>query len=701
MRKKLVILVLAIILIPGIISAVMTSNQVESNFATLLSERTYNQLQVSKNIFEKLIEDNSVKARLISKLGVIQMAVKDKNYSALNDYLTTIHHDMQILHHQGSVEIYDDSQILLGSLPRGRKLTDSSLINSALKNNFATALTLVNDRLKLSSCSPILFPQAKTKKPTAAACVSLFISHKLADEIKSIDNTEIIFIAEEDEVFKVIGSSIFVERQRVVQFDHKRIEHMINGHLEVGQVEYYMNVYRKKLLRGNIYIAVAVNKTRLTNMVFNIQLMLSVIGFFASLGAILFAILFSRKDILKPIKKLHEGAVKIGKGDYSSPVSVKSGDEFEFLGNTLDKMRLEIKQKIEEIESVNDELDREVYKLSLMNKINQAIIKYSSSDLLKQILKLIVEHLQVERSSIMLLDKNSNEMIVKMIHSKDKPESPSSERYISLKVGEGIAGHVAETGEPFISNEPSREPLFKPYAKPELNNRLKNLLCVPLLGEELILGVINIDNKPGGFSPDDLELMKHIADPIAIALQNTELYEQSITDGMTQLFIHRYFQAMLETEIKRAERYKLTFTLMMFDIDHFKKFNDTYGHQVGDIVIKKVAEILKINVRDGIDIAARYGGEEFAVIMPGTDLEGAYQVAERLRQHIDQTYIEHAAEELHVTISLGCAEYPTHAETKDALIDAADRCLYRSKEKGRNATTTFNELQDENPLSDN
>ena len=132
----------------------------------------------------------------------------------------------------------------------------------------------------------------------------------------------------------------------------------------------------------------------------------------------------------------------------------------------------------------------------------------------------------------------------------------------------------------------------------------------------------------------------------------------------------------------------------MFDIDHFKQFNDTFGHQVGDRVLQIVAQVIRRNVREGMDIPARYGGEEFAMIMPDTDLDGAAVLGDRLREMIAETGVPHAGKELKVTISLGCATYPLHASSQELLIMAADKALYASKEAGRNCLTKARPIQD-------
>jgi diguanylate cyclase (GGDEF)-like protein len=157
---------------------------------------------------------------------------------------------------------------------------------------------------------------------------------------------------------------------------------------------------------------------------------------------------------------------------------------------------------------------------------------------------------------------------------------------------------------------------------------------------------------------------------------------------MTGLFSHHFFEKTLDEEMERARRYKATFSLVMFDIDHFKKFNDTYGHVQGDIIIKEIARILTQSVRQ-VDFPARYGGEEFAVILPSVEAKGALVVAERLRRRVEKHDFPGESGPLHVTISVGVAEFDqegTYAATE--IVREADKALYQSKERGRNRVTS-------------
>ncbi len=199
--------------------------------------------------------------------------------------------------------------------------------------------------------------------------------------------------------------------------------------------------------------------------------------------------------------------------------------------------------------------------------------------------------------------------------------------------------------------------------------------------------------KQGPFSDDEIEMCNIITGQSQIVLDNLRMYERikryAIADGLTGLHNHRYFQEQLEKEYSRARRFNLSLSLILLDIDHFKNFNDTYGHQQGDMILKGIALILKRCVRD-IDLAARYGGEEFAVILPETPKKNATVVAERIRSSLESFEFKHKDEILHVKASLGVAGHPDDdiANRLD-LIAKADEALYKAKAEGRNKVCLY------------
>ncbi|MEI8377043.1 MAG: diguanylate cyclase [bacterium] len=163
-----------------------------------------------------------------------------------------------------------------------------------------------------------------------------------------------------------------------------------------------------------------------------------------------------------------------------------------------------------------------------------------------------------------------------------------------------------------------------------------------------------------------------------------QTYKLATTDSMTGLYNHRFFQEQMVMQIENAKRYDAKFSLLLIDIDFFKKFNDNYGHQAGDAVLKQVAELLKKSVRTS-DIVARYGGEEMAIILPSNDFENAFIAAEKICNKIAQTpFALNSKVTKNVTISLGVATFPDNGQTPAELIEFADKGLYKAKENGRN-----------------
>jgi diguanylate cyclase (GGDEF)-like protein len=188
--------------------------------------------------------------------------------------------------------------------------------------------------------------------------------------------------------------------------------------------------------------------------------------------------------------------------------------------------------------------------------------------------------------------------------------------------------------------------------------------------------------------PSFLTLVETVANSIGLAIANLRLREtlrqQSIRDPLTGLFNRRYLDETLRREILRATRAGSTLGVIMLDIDYFKRFNDTYGHDAGDTVLATLGKFLQNQVR-GDDIACRYGGEEFTLILPGASLEIVRERAERLRigaqsltMRVNGTQVET------ITLSLGVAAAPQHGDTADAVLQAADAALYRAKQRGRN-----------------
>lgn len=212
--------------------------------------------------------------------------------------------------------------------------------------------------------------------------------------------------------------------------------------------------------------------------------------------------------------------------------------------------------------------------------------------------------------------------------------------------------------------------------------------CHPLIGSKnKVIGFINFEYRPDYLcNQNHNEICTVITTLIAAAIENAQLFQMATIDGLTGLYVRRFFDIRLQEEITRLKRIESDLALIIFDIDHFKNINDNYGHQQGDIILKEISEIIKAAVRKNIDIPCRYGGEELALILPGTDLEGAVVLGERIRKRCaEYQFSSLKGAKIHATISGGIAAINTKSiKSKEELFRKADKKLYEAKQAGRN-----------------
>lgn len=227
---------------------------------------------------------------------------------------------------------------------------------------------------------------------------------------------------------------------------------------------------------------------------------------------------------------------------------------------------------------------------------------------------------------------------------------------------------------------------------------LKNLsigsfIFLPFLVQDRVIGFLcSYANKKNFIDQEKFSNFQVFCNQISIGLQKSLLYEKvqklSITDGLTKLYSHRYFKQRLEEELVLAGRYSAALSLLILDIDHFKHYNDTYGHVAGDHVLMEVAKILK-EQSDVTHLVARYGGEEMVLIAPETTKEQASDLAERIRKTVEMNSFAVGRETTNVTVSIGVATFPYDSLTSLDLISKADKALYAAKDSGRNRIVTY------------
>ncbi|MFA5845310.1 MAG: sensor domain-containing diguanylate cyclase [Thermodesulfovibrionales bacterium] len=226
---------------------------------------------------------------------------------------------------------------------------------------------------------------------------------------------------------------------------------------------------------------------------------------------------------------------------------------------------------------------------------------------------------------------------------------------------------------------------------------ISSIMALPLLYENKLLGLfVMLSGKKDFLDTFQRELLKVMCNQASTSIANAKLHAEieklATTDGLTTLFNHRIFQEKLSEKFKELNRYSEPTSLLLIDIDFFKKVNDTYGHPVGDLVLKGVSKIIKETIRD-IDIPARYGGEEFAAILPKTDTKGARNIAERLRTKVMDTSFSADSVPFNITLSIGIATSPGDAKSKEDLIEKADQALYYAKHNGRNKSVPWSEVE--------
>ncbi len=264
-----------------------------------------------------------------------------------------------------------------------------------------------------------------------------------------------------------------------------------------------------------------------------------------------------------------------------------------------------------------------------------------------------------------------------------------------IPLGLGAIGQAALHGEPILINDYPHWP----QANPRYKDKIRAVITTPLLAGSTITGAISIivTTSDRQFTDQDLHLLALYAHQAAIVLENARLFQEvknlSMIDELTGLFNRRHLFNIGRREFSRAHRFSRPLTVIMFDLDHFKQVNDTYGHRIGDQVLHGVAQRCLDNLRE-VDVLARYGGEEFTVILPETHIKAGVVAAERLRHTVEHKPFATLAGRISITISLGVAELQSKMGSFEDLLEAADQALYQAKQSGRNRVVAFNTPMD-------
>jgi diguanylate cyclase (GGDEF)-like protein len=336
---------------------------------------------------------------------------------------------------------------------------------------------------------------------------------------------------------------------------------------------------------------------------------------------------------------------------------------------------------------------REAGEVAVFQELGKALTSSLQLDqVLRTIMEKIDEFLRPDNWSLLLLDEAKQELYFELAVGK----ASQALKDVRIKLGQGIAGWVAQHGEVVIVPDTTKDTRFFGKVDEKTKMETRSIVAVPVRFRDTCLGVIELINcvGPDGFDPRDLKLLEALSDFAAIALENARhvkrIHELTIKDDCTSLYNARHMGFILDTEIYRSQRYNYEFSIVFIDLDHFKQVNDTHGHLVGSRLLAEMGEALKGNCRL-IDFAFRYGGDEFVILLPQTSKDNAINVARRLHKLVRETvWLQNEGLNIKVTPSVGLAAYPVDSKTKEGLLHLADEAMYLVKNTNRDSVAAAN-----------
>jgi len=435
----------------------------------------------------------------------------------------------------------------------------------------------------------------------------------------------------------------------------------------------------------------------------------------AALGAVLaLATALSLHFMLtRPLRRLAGMMRRAEEGDFLVRAPVSGDDELSQLSVAFNRMlerltsmkaaeidthrdlelaheQLSLKKALEE---TNDQLQTRLNALSLLFDVAKSLnATLEPQELFNRVSALITERMKIPRFSIMMVAPNGQLEVAISV--------PRGTEGLTFEIGEGACGYAAGTVKAVYIPDTSQSEIFVARGT---RPRGGALLSIPMIHKERLLGVLNFERAEiASFDAGEIELFTAVTDQVAMAVQNAKLHhetvELSITDALTGLPNRRHLFARLELEVARAQRFGTGLSMLMVDIDHFKKLNDNAGHRAGDKTLREVSERMRVLIRK-VDTLGRYGGEEFALVLPQVSKAEALEVAEKLRQAVAENEFTHGPSQpgAKVTISVGVATLPEDADSLERLVDCADSALYASKRGGRNLVSGYSPGMEDHP----
>ncbi|MGH2691456.1 MAG: diguanylate cyclase [Actinomycetota bacterium] len=382
--------------------------------------------------------------------------------------------------------------------------------------------------------------------------------------------------------------------------------------------------------------------------------------------------------ISRPLHRLVEGAKAVAAGELDTRVEAGEHGDVARVADAFNTMTEYLRTYVGELQSSRDELRGSLERLGATLRTTLDL-----GGMLEVVLDTAAVTLGARAGALFLLRGGSRQLRLEVARGYQPP------RDAVLAVGEGIAGRAAVTGAPVLVRDGSPLPLepVEPSAP--------TAVSVPLVRGDRTIGVIALYGRTTlePFEQDDAETLSSFAGQASVAIENVLLHQEtrqlSITDGLTGVWNRRYLEMTLRKEIERAQRFGRPLSLLMLDIDRFKRVNDRHGHQRGDEVLIEVTRRVLGEIRTNIDVVGRYGGEEFVILLPETPSGGARVVAEKIRGAMrDQPFVGTSADPLSITVSVGIATYPEDGTVAEELLRRADTAMYRAKAEGRDRVVT-------------
>ncbi|MCM8787126.1 MAG: sensor domain-containing diguanylate cyclase [Candidatus Omnitrophica bacterium] len=342
------------------------------------------------------------------------------------------------------------------------------------------------------------------------------------------------------------------------------------------------------------------------------------------------------------------------------------------------------KKNIKEKEKKLQDLPTVLSKLSSLFEISENLINLTEIDAIYDFIVDAVSKIFLEAENILLFILQSPEKLLLLRSVKRKP------LVIKEKEADIIDKWVLKNNYSLLIQDIRQDFRFDFRKIIAYNKRgILSLMVSPISIDKKTIGVLRLESKiANAFMPQDCRLLRSICDLAAIIIERSQLFRQiqelAIKDSLTSLFLRDYFLKRLTEEINRTKISKQSLGVLMLDIDDFKKINDTYGHIVGDIVLKRLAGILTSVIGDAGNLISRFGGEEFIIYLVNYDKERLIKVAEHLRKAIETAIINFRRKTINFTVSIGVAMYPADASSVEDLVVVADKLLYQAKKEGKN-----------------